>query len=127
MSEGFAKILILEDDPSVRTLLDDILNPYFDLNIYGDGLSAVACLASGYLPDLIIIDLQMPHLGGFELLKTLRDSGSFQRIPIIILSALDNEKIIEDCLCYGANHYISKPFNPEILREKILQTLSSPG
>ncbi len=127
MGEGFAKILILEDDPSVRTLLDDILNPYFDLNIYGDGLSAVAWLASGNVPDLILIDLQMPYLSGVELLKTLSESGNYNRIPIIILSALDDEKIMEDCFYYGANHYISKPFNPEFLRNKILRTLSSTG
>ena len=126
-SEGFAKILILDDDSSVRGLLKDILDPYFDVVLYGDGLNALAWLGSGNVPDLILVDLHMPYVGGIELLQTLKKSINFQRIPVIVLSVYKDEETIEDCLAQGARQYISKPFNPEYLKDTILHTLSNTG
>ena len=125
--ESFAKILVLDDDSSIRSLLRDILAPYFDLAVYGDGLTALAWMASGNVPDLIITDLNMPHLNGVELIKTLRESGVFRKIPVIVLSVLSDEETQQNCLLLGASSYITKPFNPERLRKQILQTLSNPG
>ncbi|MEM9719249.1 MAG: response regulator [Bacteroidota bacterium] len=127
MGEGFAKILILDDDASIRALLRDILEPYFDLIIYGDGLTALAWMASGNIPDLIITDLNMPHLSGVELLKTIRESGVFRHVPVIVLSVVSDEEVQKNCFLLGANNFMSKPFNPEVLRKNILHTLSSPG
>ena len=76
-------------------------------------------LFHGNSPDLIIVDVDMPRLNGFEFLKNLRRSGFFQDIPVIVLSGIDRESVKAKCLDHGADDYLVKPFNPEEILEKI--------
>ena len=71
------------------------------------------------MPDLILLDLNMPRIGGNEFLKNIRNSGFFRNIPVIVLSGHDDDEDIEKCFEMGATEFIQKPFNPIQLNQKI--------
>lgn len=112
-----AKIMIVDDDEKVTTLLGRFLtaNKYQIITL-NDSLKAVAA-ANKTLPDLIILDIMMPHLDGFTLCRKLRDDPKFAKTPILIITALDNSN--SKATTFGANDYLSKPFNLDELAYKI--------
>ncbi len=113
------KILVIDDELSIRMLLENFLNKTYTVITKNDGLEGLGWLEEGNIPDLIVADIQMPNLDGYEFVKNLRASGYFRHIPIIMLSGIEssNEKI--KCLKLGADDYIVKPFNPEELAIRI--------
>ena len=103
------KIMIAEDDPDIVELLRLYLdNAGFSVCYAYDGLSALK-LFEEERPDIVIADIMMPGINGFELTKRIRETSG---VPIIILSAkkLDSDKILG--LDIGADDYVTKPFNP---------------
>jgi DNA-binding response OmpR family regulator len=80
-------------------------------------------LEAGNFPDLIISDLQMPEMNGFEFLEKVKNSGFFDEVPIMILSGgeLSNDKI--KCFQLGAEDYVVKPFNPSEVIARINRRL----
>src|SRR6266571_4014162 len=82
------------------------------------GASALASVAKNP-PDLILLDILMPGQDGFEVLRSLKAAPATQEIPVIMLSALDDEKGIARCIEMGAEDYLAKPFNPVFLRSRI--------
>ena len=108
------RVLIVDDEPEVRKTLTDILRAmrYPDgLEIEGaadgrEGLEAVV----RQLPDLVLLDLQMPRMGGLALLKQIRDVGP--RLPVIVISATQENKLSTEALRSGAVAYLPKPFDP---------------
>ena len=117
------QILAVDDDSSIRELLEFLLRNDYDVVTKKDGMEAMVWLSSGNIPDLIITDLDMPRLNGYEFFKNIRRSGFYRDIPTIVLSGLENSKLIITCLQQGADNYILKPFNPESLFIKIDQIL----
>jgi len=118
-------ILIVEDNDSIRLLLGSMLRKKYEVITKKDGLEAMAWLVAGHLPDLILLDMSMPRLNGTEFLKSIRQSGFFKDIPVIVLSGNDGEQEIKDCLKWGVSHYLTKPFNPISLKELIHVIFSS--
>lgn len=76
-------------------------------------------LDEGNFPDLILLDLKMPDISGFEMLSQLKYSALFLDIPVIILSSIDKSAERVRCLQAGAVDYLAKPFNPKELEHKI--------
>lgn len=113
------QILAVDDDASIRELLEFLLRDEFEVVTKKDGMEAMLWLSMGNIPDLIITDIDMPRLNGYEFFKNVRRSGFYRDIPIMVLSGLENSKLIITCLQQGADHYILKPFNPESLFSKI--------
>ncbi len=113
------KVLVIEDDESLCWLLEKILTGKYEPIIMRNGLEALAWLSESHRPSLIISDIHMPALDGIELLETLRSSGLFRDIPVIILSASDEPDKRKKCLDLGASNYIIKPFEPQLLIEEI--------
>jgi CheY-like chemotaxis protein len=118
-------ILIIEDHDSIRLLLGSMLSKSYQVVTKKDGLEGMAWLVRGNLPDLILLDMTMPRLSGPEFLKNIRQSGFFRDIPVIVVSGNDGEGDIKDCLKWGVSHYMTKPFNPVNLKEKIEIALTS--
>jgi two-component system chemotaxis response regulator CheY len=87
-----------------------------------NGYDAWSWLFQGNHCDLIISDLKMPSLDGFELLENLNNNGWFSKIPVIILSGFDEDK--DKCMESGAYAYIGKPFEPQKLISEIKRALS---
>ncbi|MCF8228180.1 MAG: response regulator [Bacteroidales bacterium] len=84
-----------------------------------DGLEALKWMEEGNIPDLVVADIQMPNLDGYDFIKNVRASGYFKDIPLIMLSGIESSSEKVKCLKLGANDYIVKPFNPEELSVRI--------
>lgn len=111
--------MIIEDDNSIRYLLELFLKKYFSIDSKADGMEAMLWLDAGNMPDLIIADIEMPRLNGYEFIKNIKRSGFFKEIPVIILTGWDNADAKNKCLQEGADEFITKPFNPTQLLLKI--------
>ena len=114
-----ANILIIDDHDAVRLLLGLTLKNRFDVITKKDGMEGMAWLSAGNIPDLIMLDMQMPRLNGLEFLKQIRTSGMFREIPVILVSANENEYEITQSFGLGIVDFIRKPFNPIKLKEKV--------
>jgi DNA-binding response OmpR family regulator len=111
-------ILIVEDDPDILQLLTYNLHAAdFDVITATDGNNALTA-ARQYLPHLVILDLMIPGINGFEVCKELKRGADTQKIPIIILTARGDEVDRVVGLELGADDYVVKPFSP---RELILR------
>lgn len=118
-------ILIVEDHKPIRILLDNFLGKTFQVKTTSNGYEALAWMNEGNIPELIILDINMPNLGGVEFLNNIRISGFFKDIPVVIVSGEKEGKTIEKCLEIGINGYMKKPFNPNDLKDKILSILEN--
>ena len=112
------KILVIDDELSIRLLLENFLSEEYDIVSKCDGLEALEWL-EGNLPDLIICDIQMPNMDGYEYLKLVRQRGYTKHTPVIMLSGTETSKERVKCYKLGAQDYLTKPFNPEELEELI--------
>lgn len=118
------RILVIEDHDSLRWLLGSMLSKKHNVVTKRDGWEGMAWLGSGNLPDLILLDLDMPRIGGNEFLKNIKSSGCFNDIPVIILTGNEDEKDAANCFEMGASDFINKPFNPISLNQKINKVLN---
>lgn len=116
------KILIIDDEPSIRLLLENFLSKTYDVIVKSDGMDALEWL-EGNLPDLIICDIQMRNLDGYSFLEKLRHRGYTKHTPVIMLSGVESSKERIKCYQLGAQDFLSKPFNPEELGELIKKNL----
>lgn len=120
-----AKILIAEDDQDIRELIVLTLQfNGFEVTPVDNGAAAVETANRDQF-DLILMDVRMPKMTGYEACKRLKGSVATQDIPIIFLSAKGQEVEIQTGLEAGAIDYILKPFAPDGLIEKINEILSS--
>lgn len=126
-NSDIVKILIVEDDPFMQAILEEILNENYETAIQSNGLEALSFLQNGNIPDLIISDLNTPNLNGLELLEQIKVSNFFNSIPVIILSGDESSEKRIKCLNAGADDYIVKPFNPSELEARIRVVLRRTG
>lgn len=116
-------ILLIEDDNDVREFLLSELESCFDLKVASDGKAGIA-MAKELDVDLIVSDVMMPGMNGFELTKRLKNSFETSHIPIILLTALSTDENVLEGTESGADAYITKPFRPQLLMARILQLLN---
>lgn len=119
-----AKILIAEDERDIRDLIE------FTLKFAGhevvkaaNGAEAVE-LAPTVMPDLIMMDVRMPKMTGYEACKAIKDIESVKHVPVVFLSAKGQDSEIDTGLEAGAFEYILKPFSPELLTRRIAEILA---
>jgi len=106
------KILVIDDDPAMTELLRLLLLPtHFTVITTYSGSDGIALVASDH-PDLIILDLLLPQIDGYQVCKTVRKSND---TPILILSALDKPGVVAQALDSGADDYLVKPVTGEEL------------
>ncbi len=116
------RILIAEDDPVMLTLIKHQLSKDdYTLSAHTDAQEAIRALDT-FKPNLIITDIVMPFTSGLELISIARSSGI--KVPILVLSAVDEEATVMDALSFGANDFITKPFNPAELSMRVKRLLS---
>ena len=124
-AQGGGRVLVVDDDPSNR----DILSRYLSRDGYEvvtevDGLRALARLqAGGHGFDLVLLDLLMPGLNGYEMLLRLKSDPALRDLPVLIISGLDLENGIARCIEAGADDYLTKPFNAVLLRARLASCL----
>lgn len=116
-------LLIIDDEEDLTTMLSFRLkNMGFDTIIANSGDSGIE-LAKNNKPDLILLDLMMPEVNGFEVSKRLKLNSVTKSIPIVVLSALGDKNTKESISQIGAAGFIEKPFEPELLISKINEAL----
>jgi response regulator RpfG family c-di-GMP phosphodiesterase len=113
------RILLVDDEIAILKLLEFILKKDYELIIKNNGFDALTWLDSGNIPDLIISDMEMPYFDGADFVRSLKTSGYFREVPVIVLSGSDSLENIKTRIPYPINELISKPFNPSILKDKI--------
>lgn len=113
MGKKTHQILVVDDDPNIRMLLEFLLRKNYSICTRSDGLSGLSWISAGNLPDLIILDIEMPEINGFEFLNRIRESGLYRDIPVIMLSGYEEKEVKDRCLEKGNCEYLLKPFNPE--------------
>jgi DNA-binding response OmpR family regulator len=119
------KILIAEDEPDIRELITLTLQfNGFDVTSARDGAEAVEIAQRGQF-DLILMDVRMPRMTGYEACRRLREIDTTKDIPIIFLSAKGQEAEVQQGLQAGADQYILKPFAPDMLSRKIKEVLNN--
>lgn len=116
------KILIIDDERSIRLLLESFLSKNYDVVSKSDGKEALDWLETN-LPDLIICDVQMPNMDGYQLVEKVRQRGYTKHTPIVMLSGVESSKERVKCYKLGAQDFLAKPFNPEELDELLKKNL----
>ena len=116
------KILVVDDEISICLLLENFLSQDYDVVSLNNGSDALEWL-EGNLPDLIISDIQMPKMDGYEFLTNVRKRGFTKHTPVLMLSARAESKERIKCYKLGAQDYLTKPFNPEELEELVKKNL----
>lgn len=116
------KILVVDDEISICLLLENFLSQDYDVVSLNNGFDALEWL-EGNLPDLIISDIQMPKMDGYEFLTNVRKRGFTKHTPVLMLSARAESKERIKCYKLGAQDYLTKPFNPEELEELVKKNL----
>lgn len=119
-----AKILVAEDERDIRDLIE------FTLKLDGhevikaaNGVEAVA-LAAESRPDLILLDVRMPRMTGYDACRAIKAMNGMQEVPVVFLSAKGQQNERESGLEAGANAYILKPFAPDDLNRRIAEILA---
>lgn len=113
-------VLIVDDDPAGRQTLESILEGQgYILEMAENGSQALE-KAHQFLPDVILLDVMMPDMDGFEVCRRIRNNPILAEIPIIMLTALDDRKSLLDGLEAGADDYISKPYDRYELRARLI-------
>ncbi|MGK9477039.1 response regulator [Melioribacter sp. OK-6-Me] len=106
-------ILIADDSPTIRKFVSVALSTKgYEIIACADGMEALEKLPGNKI-DLLITDLNMPNVDGFQLIKSIRENEEYKELPIIVLSSLGSSEDIHRGLEYGANSYLIKPFDPE--------------
>ncbi len=122
-----AKILVAEDERDIRELIGHALRfAGFEVVLVANGTEALEQTASEQ-PDLVLLDVRMPKLTGYEVCERLKRDPATRSIPVVFLSAKGQESEIEQGLAAGAEAYILKPFGPEDLANQVRQILLRSG
>ncbi|MCL1927783.1 MAG: diguanylate cyclase [Treponema sp.] len=111
-------LLIVDDDKSNLMMLSHILQTEYNVRVASDGKSALT-IAEKYLPDLILLDIIMPDMDGYQVYSALQNSDKTAHIPVIFITGLNNSNDEKKGLELGAVDYINKPFNDTIVKLRV--------
>ena len=119
------KVLIVDDEPNVRRLSRTILSKNFDVVEAEDGKQAID-IANTQQPDVILMDMMMPKMDGLTACHAIKKDPATKSIPVIMVTAIGFELNIKLSQQMGATGYVTKPFTPNDLLDKIEQVLATP-
>ncbi|MDO9163235.1 MAG: two-component system response regulator [Methylococcaceae bacterium] len=112
-------ILIVDDAPENLSLLSDLLQPYYQVRAANSGLRALRTATTDPQPDLILLDVIMPSMDGYEVITQLKADPHTANIPVIFVTAMESSEDEEHGLALGAMDYITKPIKPAIVLARI--------
>lgn len=123
------QVLVVDDDPSVRDTVTTVLEVLggWSVEICADGATAIARLGNDAQPspDLIVLDVMMPRVGGYEVLRWIREHDVVYDLPVVMLTA---KAAHVDEICgwdHGCDAYVTKPFEPTVLIETVEAALAA--
>ena len=112
------KILAVDDEPASLEIIKEALSENYDLRTASTGEEALE-IAPEFIPDLIVLDIMMPGIDGYEVCQRLREDLDFKSTPIIMVTAKTKSEEMIEGMKAGAEDYITKPFKVEDLMESI--------
>ncbi|NBR28338.1 MAG: response regulator [Betaproteobacteria bacterium] len=118
-----ATVLLTDDAPEYLMLLGEILSPHYNVRIAGSGASAIELAAAAPQPSLILLDVEMPGMDGYETIRRLREQNATRDIPVIFVTANNDSNDERRGLELGAVDYITKPPRPAILLARVRNQL----
>jgi PAS domain S-box-containing protein len=113
-----ARILVADDNADLRDYLRRLFTPHWDVELVPDGQAALGAVRRNR-PDVVLADVMMPHLDGFELLKQIRKDPELRYTPVVLVTARAGEEAAIEGLLAGADDYIAKPFSPRELVARV--------
>lgn len=114
-----ALVLIVDDQEANRNILRDRMTALgHESQLAENGLSALALVEAGP-PDLVLLDIMMPEMDGHDVLERLKAKSAWSHIPVIVISAATDMDGVVRCIEQGADDYLTKPFNPAILKARV--------
>ncbi|MCL2663050.1 MAG: response regulator [Oscillospiraceae bacterium] len=118
MSEIKNSILIVEDSEVSISVLTDILGDSYNLHVARNGLEGID-MARSIIPDLMLLDIILPQMDGYEVIKVLKNEPKTSGIPIIFVTALKSVDDERKGLQLGADDYINKPYDPLVVKLRV--------
>ena len=126
MTSVNSQVLVVDDDPGTRKLISSLLQRIGIQSILvKDGATALTLLEEGLVPALVILDLAMPELDGYEVLQRIRAERLFEGLPILILSASVDPSGIRRALDMGADGYVTKMYMTQSLVDRVRVLLAA--
>lgn len=122
------EVLLADDNREFTALLSEFINDQPDMNVTGiayNGNDVLRLIEEGRVPDVLILDIIMPHLDGLGVLEKLREMNVSPQPKIIMLTAFGQESITQKAVQLGASYYILKPFDMEVLTNRIRQLVTN--
>jgi DNA-binding response OmpR family regulator len=119
--------VVVEDDQIIATVVEHLLSRRgFTVEIARDGRQALALMEAMPTPALVVLDVMLPYVDGFDLIKRIRAHATWNGVPVVMLTSKSQEQHIVRALDNGANDYVVKPFRPGELMARI-QRLTQPS
>ena len=117
------KVMLVDDSKTMRNIQKGILTQlgYTDLEEACDGLDALSKVGA-FQPELLLVDWNMPNMDGLEFVKKFREQGN--KAPIIMVTTEAEKSRVVEAIKAGVNNYVVKPFTPDLLGERIKETLA---
>ena len=113
------KVLIVDDEPNIVISLEFLMaRGGYEIQVAKDGREAIEALTA-FQPDLVLLDVMLPHRDGFEICQLIREKPEWRHIKIILLTAKGREVDITKGMALGADAYITKPFSTKELTDKV--------
>lgn len=120
---GLARILVVEDDPSLRTVIRLVLERAgFGVDESPNGHAAIEAMGTA-VPDLVLVDLNMPRMGGLELIDRMKQADATARVPVVLLSGRHDAAAVAQ----AAAGLVTKPFEPAELVGVVRRVIASKG
>jgi DNA-binding response OmpR family regulator len=119
------RILVVEDNEHVSHMLDFILRRAgYDVIAVTNGRDAQAAIDNLEPVDVVLLDLMLPYVSGYQLITEMRENHDWQYVPVVVLSGKVLEEDIVKALDLGASDYVTKPFRPEELLARLRRTIA---
>lgn len=120
------RVLIADDEPNIVVSLEFLMDQSgYDVDVARNGEEALARVMD-FHPDLVLLDVMLPSLSGFEVCRRIRENPAWNRIKILMLSAKGRELDVSKGMALGADAYITKPFSTRELVERVRGLLAAP-
>lgn len=117
--ESINTILIVDDVRANINILSEIFKNDYQIKVANKGLDALRIANSDNKPDIILLDIMMPEMNGYEVCLKLKEDSNTKEIPVIFITAMEDEKDEEYGLSLGALDYITKPFIPNLVKARV--------
>ena len=116
------KVVIVDDNASYLSIVRTLLKPFYDTYPAPSGEKLLQIMEN-FIPDMILLDIEMPEMSGFETINIIKENPRFKDVPIVFITAKDDEYSAVKGLSLGAVDYVTKPFSGPLLLRRISNLL----